>query len=250
MTTNLAGCWPNHALATEINRTCNVPSAFSPLEEQRLYSMKVLLQSQPPTSSSSSFGRQNVVKRNFNFILVTAQTHGFQKTVMFKTESLHPSFALPISIFLHILQPPRCCLSYIRPQSWKVDPAWWLMLAKQPCHSAQSLWEGEAATTPPTHGPSADPPQTSRRGDDATFPSPGLNIPEMPGSASHREGERVVCKEILPPPHPGYHHRGVRPPHPAQPWAQQLPSHHRCSPVRTTLQGNAAWYPRCLQVMM
>lgn len=99
-TTNSAGCWLNHALATEINRTCNVCSAFSALEEQRLYSMKVLLQSQPPTSSSSSssFGRQNVVKRNFDFILVTAQTHGFQKTVMFKRESLHPSFALTISI--------------------------------------------------------------------------------------------------------------------------------------------------------
>lgn len=159
--TNSAGCWLNHTLATEINRTRNVCSALSPLEEQRLYSMKVLLQSQPPTSSSgsSSFGRQNVVKRNFDFILVTAQTHGFQKTVMFKRESLHPSFALTITIFLPILQPPRCCLLSGH------SAGRWIQLGGLRSPSSpviqQSLWEGEAATTPPTHGPSADRSQTS-----------------------------------------------------------------------------------------
>lgn len=80
VTTTSAGCWLSHALATQINKTCNVSSTIYPLDEQTLYTMKVLLQSQPPTSSSSSsFGRQDVVKSNFNFILVTAQTHGFQK---------------------------------------------------------------------------------------------------------------------------------------------------------------------------
>lgn len=90
-------------LSHQNNKTCSVSSTISPLDKQTLCTMKVLPQSQQPTSSSSSFGRQNVVKGNFDFIFLTAQTHGFQKTVMFSRESLCSSFALTIS--LHILQP-------------------------------------------------------------------------------------------------------------------------------------------------
>ena len=216
MTTASAGCWLSYALATQINKTCNVSSTISPLDEQMLYTMKVLLQSQPPTSSSSSsFGRQNVVKRNFNFILFTAQTHGLQKTVMFSREILCPSFALTISISLHILQPPRCCYTSGHGAGRWIQLSG-LCLPSSPAKSASSSWEGEAATTLPTRGPSADPSQASCRGD-ATFPSPGPNIAETLGRVSHQEGKQVVYEEILPHHHLGYHRRGLRAHHPIQP---------------------------------
>lgn len=228
-TTNSSGCWRSHALATQINRTCSV-NTISPLNTQMLYTMKVLLQPQPPTSStSSSFGRQNVVKRNFNFILVTAHTHGFQKAVMFGRESLCPSFTLTIGISLHTLRPPWCC--YTSGHS----AGRWIQLGglcspSSPAKSASSSWEGEAATTLLTHGPSADPSQASWRGD-ATFPSLGLNITETLGRVTHQEGKRVVHEEILPHRHLGYYRRGLRPHRPIQPWAQQLCALCHCSPV-------------------
>lgn len=148
--------------------------------------MKVLPQSQQPTSSSSSFGRQNVVKGNFNFIFVTAQTHGFQKTVMFSRESLCPSFALTISMSLHILQLPDAL--YIRTCCWKADPACWLMLTKQPCQVSHKLVGGRTRYITPDHGPSANPSWASWK-EDAIFPDPGLNITEMLGMVTHQEGK-------------------------------------------------------------
>lgn len=99
-TTNSSGCWRSHALATQISRTCSV-NTISPLNTQMLYTMKVLMQPQPTSSTSSSFGRQNVVKRNFNFILVTAHTHDKQSCSAEKAcvqASLSPS-AFPCTPF-------------------------------------------------------------------------------------------------------------------------------------------------------
>lgn len=175
-------------------------------------------------------------EKNFNFILVTAQTHGFQKTVMFSRESLCPSFDLTITISLHILQPPRCCYTSGHSAGRRIQLGG-SYSPSSPAKSASNLWEGEAATTLPTHGPSADPSQASWRGD-ATFPSAGPNITEMLGRVSHQEGKQVVHKEILQHHHLGYHRRGLRPHHPIQPWAQQLSARYCCSPVRTTLPCN------------
>jgi len=45
VTTESAGCWLSHALATQNSKTCNVSSTISPVDEQILYIVKVLLQS-------------------------------------------------------------------------------------------------------------------------------------------------------------------------------------------------------------
>ena len=141
-------------------------------------------------------------------------------------------------------------LWYIRPQCWKVDPACGLCSPRSPAKSASSLWEGEAATTLLTHGPSADPSWASWRGD-ATFPSPGTEHHRDAGG-SEPTGRQVSCPwgNLTPPPWLAPQRSQSTSSHPFLGTAALCPLLLQPCVNHPALKGNAAWSQGCLQVTM
>lgn len=220
-----AGCWLTHALATKTTKLAVLAAQFPLLTSKLCAPWRCChnhsnLQAAAALLEDRMWWKETLISSSSQLRLMASkkQSCSAEKVCVQALLSPFPCTSFSLQMLL-----------YIRTRCWKVDPAWWLMLIKQP---SQGLVRGRTWYNTPDHGPSADLSWASWKGD-AIFPSAGPNITEV--LVTHQEGKRVVYEEICSHHHLGHHCRGLRPHHLIQPWAQQLSACYHSSPVQTPL---------------